>query len=143
MHFCEGIGSSPSPMASMFGAGASPSSQLPAKDLLTPSELFAMSKEALNADLVRKVDAVFQFEISGEKGGTWCLDLRNGEGYIGKGKAPTEPDVCIGMTSSDLQNMYYGKLSATNAYMSGRMKVDGDRKAAMRLEELIKAVKSQ
>jgi len=139
----KGIGSSASPMSSMFGTGSLPPSQPAAKQLLMPSELFAMTKGALNEELVRKIDAVFQFEISGEDGGTWCLDLRNGEGYIGKGKAPTNPDVCIGMSSSDLQNMYYGKLSATNAYMSGRMRVEGDKKAAMRLEELIQAVKHQ
>ena len=126
----------------MFGS-ALPSSQETDQDLLTPSELFAMTKGALNESLVRKIDAIFQFDISGENGGTWCLDLRNGDGYVGKGKAPSSPDVCISISSSDFQKMYYGKLSATDAYMNGRMKIDGDRRAAMRLEELINAIKEQ
>lgn len=137
-----GIGSSPSPMSSMF-SGALPPTQAPASNLLSPSELFAMTKEVLSEELVRKVDAIFQFEISGENGGTWYLDLRNGNGYIVKGKAPSTPDVFISMSSTDFQNMYYGKLSPTNAYMNGRMRIDGDTKTAMRLEELIKAVKGQ
>lgn len=124
----------------MFGSGM-PATPSLSPNLLTPSELFAMTKGALNESLVRKIDAVFQFEISGENGGIWCLDLRNGDGYVGKGKAPCSPDVCISMSSSDFQNMYYGKLSAANAYMNGRMKIEGDTKAAMRLEELIKFIK--
>ena len=115
----------------------------PTPGLLTPAELFAMTKGFLNEDLVRKINAVFQFEISGENGGTWCLDLRNGEGYVGKGKAPCEADVTISMSSTDFQGMYYGRLSPTDAYMGGKMGVEGDIKATMRLEELIRSIKEQ
>lgn len=115
----------------------------PTPDLLTPAELFVMTKTVLTEDMVRKINAVFQFEISGENGGTWCLDLRNGEGYVGKGKAPCEADVTISMSSADFQGMYYGRLSPTDAYMGGKMGVQGDIKATMRLEELIRSIKEQ
>ena len=102
-----------------------------------------MTKGFLSEEIVKKIDAVFEFDISGNNGGMWCLDLRNGEGYVGKGKAPCDPDVRIRMKDTDFQSMYYGKLPPTNAYMNGKMVIEGDIKAAMRLEELIKCIKEQ
>ncbi|XP_065063114.1 stomatin-like protein 1 isoform X2 [Rhopilema esculentum] len=137
-----GFTSGANPFASALGA-APTVSHAPDPDLLTPSELFAMTKGFLSEEIVKKIDAVFEFDISGNNGGMWCLDLRNGQGYVGKGKAPCDPDVRIRIKDTDFQSMYYGRLPPTNAYMNGKMVIEGDIKAAMRLEDLIKCIKEQ
>ncbi len=111
--------------------------------LLKPGELFAMLKGVLNEQIVRKVDAVFQFNLSGPDGGAWCLDLRNGEGFVGIGKAPCDPDVTINMSGADFQNMFYGRITPTEAYMVGKIKLEGDIQTTSRLEELLKAIREQ
>ncbi len=112
-------------------------------NLLKPAELFAMLKGLLNEDIVNKVDAVFQFNLSGPDGGSWCLDIRNGNGYVGTGKAPCDPDVTISMTASDFQSMFYGRLSPGEAYMVGKISLEGDVYATSRLEELLNSIREQ
>lgn len=42
-------------------------------------QLIAAIRSSLGKDLVRSVDAIFQFDITGEQGGLFYLDLKNGE----------------------------------------------------------------
>eukprot|EP00794_Sanderia_malayensis_P011911 gene11911-13145_t len=135
----KGMSSSMAPMS--MGPTALP--KQPNPQLLKPAELFAMLTGILTEEIVKKVNAVFQFNLTGLDGGSWCLDLRNGNGFVGVGNAPCEPDVTIKMTSSDFQDMFYGRLSPGEAYMVGKITLDGDVYATTRLEELIKTIRAQ
>lgn len=66
-----------------------------------------------------------------------------GSGAVGSGSLCGDPDVTLSMTDSDLVAMFQGELRPFSAYTSGRLKVQGDVKAAMKLEELIKQLKQQ
>lgn len=52
-----------------------------------------------------------------------------------------EPDVTLCMSDNDLLAMFQGELRPFVAYTSGRLKIHGDIKTAMKLEELIKLLK--
>ena len=52
-----------------------------------------------------------------------------------------EPDVTLSMSDCDLLAMFQGDLQPFAAYTSGRLKVQGDVRTAMKLEELIKLLK--
>ena len=52
-----------------------------------------------------------------------------------------EPDVTLSMSDCDLLAMFQGELRPFAAYTSGRLKIQGDIKTAMKLEELIKLLK--
>lgn len=64
-----------------------------------------------------------------------------GAGEAGAGSLCREPDVTLSMSESDLLAMFQGELRPFAAYTCGRLKIQGDIKTAMKLEELIKLLK--
>ena len=81
--------------------------------------------------------ATFQFELSGEGGGTWHVRVENGTLTSGQGPAEN-PGVTLIMAASDYQNMVAGKLNPTSAFMSGKLKIKGDMSLAMKLQTLLR-----
>lgn len=74
-------------------------------------------------------------------GGKWHLDLKNGAGAAGPGEAPSgEADVTMTMVTEDFIKMFAGKLNATSAFMSGKLKIKGNLGLAMKLEKLMKTM---
>ncbi|XP_035828856.1 stomatin-like protein 1 [Aplysia californica] len=117
---------------------------MPAVNALTPAEILASIQSALCPTLVQRIKATFQFEITGEGGGTYFLDLKNGDGFIGLGLDPSgDPAATLTLTFADLQAMLAGRLQPFQAYMSGRLRVSGDVSAALKLDELGKRMRSQ
>ena len=124
-------------------------------------QVFDNIKAMVNEDLVRKINAVFVFELKG--GGTWYLDLKNGSGSAGKGAPPTQADATFIMDGQDLVPMlkgmenrtkkanndvifvcfsFAGQLKATSA-MTGKLKIRGDTDKAMKLEMLMGSMQSK
>lgn len=64
-----------------------------------------------------------------------------GSGSAGVGSLSREPDVTLSMSDKDLLAMFHGELGPFAAFTSGRLKVQGDMKTALKLEELIKLLK--
>ncbi|TMW53257.1 hypothetical protein DOY81_001673 [Sarcophaga bullata] len=127
--------------------------QAPIKDSTTTSsasassgtipQLFQKIEALLSAEIVGKTQAVYQFNITGDEKGTWFLDLKNGSGSCGAGNAPTQPDAVLTMKSNNFSDMFAGKLKAAPAFMTGKLKITGDLQKAMKLEKLMKALKSK
>jgi len=100
---------------------------------LKATETFAMMNAFLEqgegAAIIKKVQAVFNFDIIMKKGGkpvaTWELDLKNGKGLVRQGKA-AKPDATFTMTDADFDAVCNGKLSGQNAFMTGKMKIKGN-----------------
>ncbi len=72
----------------------------------------------------------------------WMLCLCEGAGECGAGVSPREPDVSLYMSEQDLLAMFEGGLQPFAAYSSGRLRVQGDLNTAMKLETLIKLLKT-
>lgn len=70
-------------------------------------------------------------------GGVWHVDLKNGSGSVGQGQRE-DANATLTMTSANFVKIFQGKLSSTTAFMTGRLKIDGDMMSAMKLEKLIK-----
>ncbi|XP_049930097.1 stomatin-like protein 1 [Epinephelus moara] len=106
-------------------------------------ELLGGVKLLLSETLVQQVGACFQFDISSGDGQhhSYYVDLSQGSGAAGAGSLCREPDVTLSMSDSDLLAMFQGELRPFAAYTSGRLKIQGDIKTAMKLEELIKLLK--
>lgn len=64
-----------------------------------------------------------------------------GSGSAGVGSLSGEPDVTLTMSDKDLLAMFQGELRPFAAYASGRLKIQGDIKTALKLEELINLLK--
>ncbi|KAJ6669479.1 hypothetical protein lerEdw1_000027 [Lerista edwardsae] len=101
------------------------------------AETFKIIKAAISEDVVRSIQGVYRFELSGEEGGTWYIDLKNKGGSAGSGEPPGKVDVIMNMSSSDFVKMFSGKLKPTMAFMSGKLTIRGDMALAIKLEKLM------
>ena len=68
--------------------------------------------------------------------------MKNGAGSVGQG-GHESADATLIMNSADFIKMFSGKLSSPPAYMTGKLKIEGDMMLAMKLEKIIKNIKSK
>ncbi|XP_062985248.1 hydroxysteroid dehydrogenase-like protein 2 [Elgaria multicarinata webbii] len=101
------------------------------------AETFKVIKGAITEDVIKSIQGVYRFELSGEEGGTWYIDLKSQGGSAGSGEPPGKVDVVMTMSSSDFVKMFSGKLKPTMAFMSGKLTIKGDMALAIKLEKLM------
>ena len=87
-------------------------------------------------DVVAKINSVYQFNISGPGGGAWFVDCTQPGGKIGAGSAPNAK-CTVAATDADFLAIVNKKLNAQMAFMSGKLKIQGDMGLAMKLQQLL------
>ncbi|NLI69529.1 MAG: SCP2 sterol-binding domain-containing protein [Firmicutes bacterium] len=85
---------------------------------------------------IKGVDAVFQFELTGDNGGTFHAVVAEGKADI-VDAVHDSPNVTIILSTDVLADLMDGKLNPTSAFMAGKLKVKGDMALAMKLQALI------
>ena len=86
------------------------------------------------AAAVKKVGAVFHFEIAESKGKepvVWTVDLKNGNGSIAEGKQG-KADATFALVDNDAVDLFSGKLNPQTAFMQGKLKIKGNMQAALK-----------
>lgn len=78
----------------------------------------------------------------GSEAGDWHLDLKTGSGAAASGQLPNS-DVKFIMDSADFVKMFKGQIKPTAAFMSGKLKIEGNLQKAMKLEKLMGQMKSK
>ncbi|NXN12381.1 HSDL2 protein, partial [Indicator maculatus] len=101
------------------------------------AETFGVIQGAISEEFVRATQGVYQFELSGDDGGTWYIDLKTKSGSAGFGKPPVTADVVMSMSSTDFVKMFTGKLKPTMAFMSGKLRIKGNMALAIKLEKML------
>ncbi|GBP88654.1 Hydroxysteroid dehydrogenase-like protein 2 [Eumeta japonica] len=107
------------------------------------SALFEAIGKNISPELVKKTQAVFQFNVKGAEEGVWHLDLKNGEGSCGQGEPKNPPDATLTMEGNNFADMFAGKLKPATAFMMGKLKIKGDMQKAMKLEKMMQSLKSK
>ncbi len=87
-------------------------------------------------DVVSKINAVYQFNISGPNGGQWSVDCTQPGGAVTAGQAPLAK-CTVNCSDADFLNIVNGKLNAQMAFMSGKLKIQGDMGLAMKLQQIL------
>jgi putative sterol carrier protein len=103
----------------------------------TVKEILDSMPQHFNPDAAAGLDAIFQFDISGEEAGQWHLVVKDQQCQIVEG-SHNGPNVTYSMASNDFVDMMTGKLSGQAAFFSGKLRVSGDLMLAQRLESLFK-----
>lgn len=105
---------------------------------MQPSEIFEQMTQRIAAkpDLVHEVGAIFQFNITGEDGGSWVVDLKNSPGSVISG-THDEADCVITVGQQDFDGIMSGELDPQAAFMMGRIKVAGNFMLATKLRSLM------
>ncbi|XP_014361630.2 hydroxysteroid dehydrogenase-like protein 2 isoform X2 [Papilio machaon] len=105
--------------------------------------LFGSISKVITPELVKKTQAVYQFNVKGKEEGVWHIDLKNGDGACGQGEPRNPPDATLTMDSTNFAEMFAGKLKPTTAFMMGKLKISGDLQKAMKLEKMMKSLKNK
>ncbi|XP_010189791.1 PREDICTED: hydroxysteroid dehydrogenase-like protein 2, partial [Mesitornis unicolor] len=114
-----------------------------AKQSSPVAETFRVIQGAISEEFVRTTQGVFQFELSGDGGGTWYIDLKTKSGSAGFGKPPVPADVVMSLSSANFVKMFTGKLKPTLAFMSGKLKIKGNMALAIKLEKMLTQLNSK
>jgi len=92
----------------------------------------------MNEELVSKVKAVYTFKVTGSDEGTWHLDLKNSPGCSKAGEPAAAADVTFTCTDANFHKLFEGKLNPTSAFMTGKLKMEGNLGKALALEKVMK-----
>ena len=84
------------------------------------------------ADKASGTNAVIQYDVTGDGGGTWHAVIKDGTCTVVSGAAPT-PHLTMSISGADWLDMLSGKQSGQMLFMSGKLKVKGDMGLAMKL----------
>ncbi|KAF9584639.1 hypothetical protein BGW38_005762 [Lunasporangiospora selenospora] len=91
---------------------------------------------------IKKVKAAFEFKITNKEGKeeVYYVDLKNGNGDVGKGANPKgKCEVTVSVTDDDFVDLADGKANAQKMFMSGKIKVKGQVMLATKLGDILKA----
>ena len=99
------------------------------------SQYIQTAKEKLNEKLANEsnLDVIIKFDIEDE--GVLYID-----GTVSPPIATEEtrePDVTISADAETMKDMFSGTLNPTTAYMTGKLRIEGDMSAAMKLAQIV------
>ncbi|TAK33846.1 MAG: SCP2 sterol-binding domain-containing protein [Chloroflexota bacterium] len=105
---------------------------------LTPRRIFERIPEVFDGEKARGINASVQFVLTGADGGEWCVNIADGACQVTEGRT-TNPRVTITTDAQVYVDLVSGKLNPMTAFMSGKVKLDGDLGLVMRLGPLFQA----
>jgi putative sterol carrier protein len=91
----------------------------------------------LNADAAKGMNSVIQFNLTGDGGGEYHVEIKEGACSVNQG-AHASPNMTMTMAAQDYVDMITGKLNGQMAFMSGKLKIAGDMGLAMKMQSLFK-----
>ena len=104
----------------------------------TPQEVFddMVGTLAANPDRTEGLVATYQYTVQGDHGGLWTLIIDDGKAELRSGGAE-KPDVKINIDEADLLGMARGEFSGTEAFMTGKLRVEGNPVLGMQLGRIL------
>jgi putative sterol carrier protein len=101
-------------------------------------EAIDLIRNGFDPEKVAGVIGVIQFELSGEESSKWALKLDDGTLDIIEGGVD-DPTSTILMSADDFVSLIKGQLNAVAAFMTGKIKVQGDMNLVMKLQTILGA----
>ncbi len=91
--------------------------------------------DSVDASKTAGMDASFQFDITGDDGGKWYAKVSDGTVDIGEGDIDS-PTIVLTATDADWLDLLNGKINGQTAFLTGKLKIQGDMTLAMKLETI-------
>ena len=98
-------------------------------------QAFDMMPTRFNKEAAKGLNAIYQFDLSGDGGGKWHVIINNDTCEVKEGPAAS-PSITISMTAQDYLDMLSGKLNGQMAFMTGKLRIAGDMGLALRMQSL-------
>jgi len=108
----------------------------------TAKELFnekAAEMVEKKKDNLKGINSVFKFDIAGEGGGQWTMDLKNEPFSVKEGDG-AKPDCTVTVSHDNFQKLLDNFGIAMQLFTTGKLKVDNPM-AAMKLQKVLPLLK--
>jgi putative sterol carrier protein len=105
---------------------------------VTPDQLFLEELPKLfQADKAGNTNATIQFDLSGDEGGQYNVRIADGQATPSRGAADS-PDLTLRAEANDAVRIFTGQMDPTAAFMTGKLKIQGNMGLALKLQSLFK-----
>lgn len=102
---------------------------------MTVDELFEALAERLDTEAAAGITRTIQWKITDHDPGVWAFRLNDGKGELVPGGVEA-PDTTFVTTSDTWVGIAEGRLDAMRAFMTGKLKVQGDMMLALKVPKL-------
>jgi len=99
------------------------------------NEAFALIGERFDAGQAAGVKGSIMFDLSGDGGGQWLIDIADGAYSVKEGGADA-PTTTLIMSTDDFLGLVNGDVNAMAAFMQGKIKLQGDMGLAMKFQTI-------
>lgn len=99
------------------------------------TSFFEQVPSKVNSDKVAGMNATYQFIINGEGGGEWAVTVADGGATVTAGKVDS-PSITLTMDAANFIALITGKLNGQTAFLTGKLKIQGDMTLAMKLQNV-------
>jgi putative sterol carrier protein len=100
------------------------------------AQIFTNIADNFDPSRLDGINATIQFDLSGDNGGLYWVKMADGGAESGEGAIDT-PSMTLKAAADDWANMVNGDLNPMQAFMTGKIKIQGDMALAMKLQALI------
>ena len=100
--------------------------------------IFDAMPSQINADAAKGMNSTIQFKLTGDGGGDYYVEIKDGAANVSQGTAAS-PNMTMTLAAQDYVDLIGGKLNGQMAFMSGKLKLKGDMGLAMKLGSLFQA----
>jgi len=109
---------------------------------LKTTQLFHTMKRVINNELINKINAIFEFNIikNDKICAVWTVNMKCQNGFVRPGPSDEIIDCTIKISDEDLHKMAIGELNHIVAFITGKLKVDGNILIAPRLQDVLNKV---
>lgn len=106
-----------------------------AEELKTVAEVLEEMPNRFNKAAAAGLSATYQFDLTGDGGGSYQLKITDGDFEVLDGGADSA-NITITMAATDYLDMINGKLNPQMAFMGGKLKIKGDMSLALKMQQL-------
>jgi putative sterol carrier protein len=103
----------------------------------TVEQLIRNHEKAFKPEAAEGVDAVIQYNLTGDEGGDWIITIKDGKCIVAEGEAGS-PTMTLRSDAQDFSDVLLGKANGMKYFMEGRIKLAGDLNLAMKLTDFFK-----
>ncbi|SDB87290.1 SCP-2 sterol transfer family protein [Shouchella lonarensis] len=105
--------------------------------MTTMDKLQALAeKMTANPEKIASFTRNYQFDLSAA--GTYGVTFSEGHVTVEAAPAPNEDACTLRMSEANLHKLLEGNWNPTMAYMTGKLKIDGEVRHALKLHEIVK-----
>ncbi len=104
---------------------------------MSVADIFNSMPQRFQVDKAAGANMGILFDLSGDNGGQWYVNIADGKLNVAQSAPAATPNATVKMTADDFTAMSTGSLNPMMAFMTGKIKVDGDLNSVMKFQSLV------